>query len=163
MRLLIHDLPEKWDEILRPKAEEVFRADGNYAPCQGCFGCWTKHPANCFMKDKLQMICRKFGKADELIIITENHYGSYSAAIKNVMDRTIGLSTPFMTYRNGMTHHTLRYGKKKKLTVYVYGDMTEDEKNTFRLLLESNAVNFGYKEMELHCAASPEELEGVMA
>ena len=67
------------------------------------------------MKDSLQNACRVLGKTDELIIITRNCYGAYSPAVKNVLDRSIGLSTPFSTYRGKQMHHTLRYGKKKKL------------------------------------------------
>ena len=85
------------------------------------------------------MACRTIGKSDNLVIVTENCYGAYSPAVKNVLDRSIGVSTPFSTYRGKQMHHTLRYGKKEKLTVYAYGDMTEDEEKTFRYMVERNA------------------------
>ena len=72
MKAIIHDLGENYDELFRKKCENTICANGKYAPCQGCFGCWTKHPAQCYMKDALQMVCRAIGKADELVIITEN-------------------------------------------------------------------------------------------
>ena len=93
MKTIIHDLEESYDSLFKSKTENVIHADGKYAPCQGCFGCWTKHPAQCYMKDKLQMVCRMIGKADELIIVTENYYGAYSPAVKNVLDRSIGISS----------------------------------------------------------------------
>ena len=117
MKTIIHDLDESYDALFKGKSENVIRADGKYAPCQGCFGCWTKHPAQCYMKDKLQMVCRMIGKADELVIVTDNYYGAYSPFVKNVLDRSIGVSTPFSTYRGKQMHHTLRYGKKKKLVL----------------------------------------------
>ena len=117
MKTIIHDLGEEYDSLLKSKCDNIISANGKYAPCQGCFGCWTKHPAQCFMKDSLQMACRVIGKADELIIVTENCYGAYSPAVKNVLDRSIGVSTPFSTYRGKQMHHTLRYGKKEKLTI----------------------------------------------
>ena len=128
MKTIIHDLDKFYDSLFKSKYENVIHADGKYAPCQGCFGCWTKHPAQCYLKDPLKMVCRLIGKTDELVIVTENYYGAYSSSVKNVLDRSIGLSTPFSTYRGKQMHHTLRYGKKKKLTVYAYGYMTEDEK-----------------------------------
>lgn len=67
------------------------------------------------MKDTLETVCRDVGKADELMIITENCYGAYSPSVKNVLDRSIGISTPFSTYRGKQMHHTLRYGKREKL------------------------------------------------
>lgn len=78
MKVIIHDLGKQYDELLKNKCNCLISADGNYAPCQGCFNCWTKHPAKCFMCDSLQVICRTVGRADELIIISENYYGSYS-------------------------------------------------------------------------------------
>ena len=101
------------------------------------------------MKDALQQACRIIGQADELVIITKNMYGAYSADIKNVLDRSIGTSTPFSTYRGRQMHHTLRYGKHDLWKVIVYGDITETEKETFRYLAERNALNDGYQRSEV--------------
>ena len=111
MKLILHDLPENCAELVLSKCDRALAADGRYAPCQGCFGCWTKHPATCFMKDKLQEACRILGQADEVTVVTKNLYGGYSAPVKNVLDRSIGTSTPFSTYRGRQMHHTLRYGR----------------------------------------------------
>ena len=159
MKKIIHDLDEYYDSLFKGKSENVIRADGKYAPCQGCFGCWTKHPAQCYMKDKLQMVCRMIGKADELVIVTDNYYGAYSPSVKNVLDRSIGVSTPFSTYRGKQMHHTLRYGKKKKLAVYAYGSMTEDESKTFQYMVERNAINYGFQEFEFHYLENLNRLE----
>ncbi|MBQ2405946.1 MAG: flavodoxin family protein [Lachnospiraceae bacterium] len=159
MKTIIHDLDESYDALFKGKSENVIRADGKYAPCQGCFGCWTKHPTQCYMKDKLQMVCRMIGKADELVIVTDNYYGAYSPSVKNVLDRSIGVSTPFSTYRGKQMHHTLRYGKKKKLAVYAYGSMTEDESKTFQYMVERNAINYGFQEFEFHYLENLNRLE----
>ncbi|MBO5031878.1 MAG: hypothetical protein J6D08_08345 [Lachnospiraceae bacterium] len=45
MKTIIHDLDEKYDVMLKGKCQDIISANGKYAPCQGCFGCWTKHPA----------------------------------------------------------------------------------------------------------------------
>ncbi len=161
MKTLIHDLGDEYAPLLNDKCENIINADGKYAPCQGCFGCWTKHPAECYMKDSLQMACRTIGKSDNLVIVTENCYGAYSPAVKNVLDRSIGVSTPFSTYRGKQMHHTLRYGKKEKLTVYAYGDMTEDEEKTFRYMVERNAINYGFREYEFKALSTLTELEGL--
>lgn len=99
MKTIIYDMDKFYDSLFKSKYENVIYADGKYAPCQGCFGCWTKHPAQCYLKDPLKMVCRLIGKTDELVIVTENYYGAYSSSVKNVLDRSIGLSTPFSTYR----------------------------------------------------------------
>ena len=149
MKVILHDLERSFDSRLEAHCDRLIAADGKYAPCQGCFGCWTKHPAECFMKDSLRQACRVVGQADELVIVTKNLYGGYSAAVKNVLDRSIGTSTPFSTYRGRQMHHTLRYGRHDLLKVVVYGDITEAEKETFRLTAQRNAVNEGIDRAEV--------------
>lgn len=162
MKVIIHDLGSETTELLKERCDRVIEADGKYAPCQGCFGCWTKHPAACQMKDSLQKVCRQIGQADELVIITRNLYGGYSANIKNVLDRSIGTSTPFSTYRGRQMHHTLRYGKHDLWKVIVYGPATDAEKETFRYLAERNALNDGYERSEVVFLQNPAELEAVL-
>ena len=53
MKVIIHDLGMEYNKMLQQKCDVAIYADGKYAPCQGCFGCWTKHPAECYMKDSL--------------------------------------------------------------------------------------------------------------
>ena len=149
MKLIIHDLGTEFDELIDRNCDRMISADGKYAPCQGCFGCWTKHPAECKMKDTLKQVCRVMGQADELVIVTKNLYGGYSAAVKNVLDRSIGTSTPFSTYRGRQMHHTLRYGKHRLWKVVVYGEISETEEETFRYLAERNAVNDGFERSEV--------------
>ena len=114
------------------------------------------------MQDSLQQVCRIIGRADELTIITKNLYGGYSAPVKNVLDRSIGTSTPFSTYRGGQMHHTLRYGKHELWKVIVYGDTTEGERETFRYLARRNAINDGYRRSEVVFLEDLSELEGLL-
>ena len=158
MRVIIHDLDSKYSSLIESRCDRVVSADGKYASCQGCFGCWTKHPAECFIKDKLWQVCRIIGQADEVVIVTKNQYGGYSAAVKNVLDRSIGTSTPLSTYRSWQMHHTLRYGKHDLWKVFVYGDITEPEKDTFRYLAQRNAINDGFERSEVMFIEKPEEL-----
>ena len=114
------------------------------------------------MKDSLQYACRILGEADDVVIITRNTYGGYSPNIKNIMDRSIATSTPFSTYRKGQMHHTLRYGWANSRKVIVYGDITEEEKDTFRYLSERNAINEAYKESEVIFIDDLSELEALV-
>lgn len=162
MKVIVHDLERGFAELIESRCDFALAADGKYAPCQGCFGCWTKHPAECFMRDKLQQACRIIGQADELVIVTRNLYGEYSAPVKNVLDRSIGTSTPLSTYRGGQMHHTLRYGTHDLWKVIVYGDVTEAERDTFRLLAERNAINDGFEHSEVLFIQDLAELEGLL-
>ena len=158
----LHDLGPEYKALIEESCGKAVAADGKYAPCQGCFGCWTKHPAECFMKDSLQQVCRVMGQADEIVIVTRNLYGGYSSAVKNVLDRSIGTSTPFSTYRGRQMHHTLRYGKHDLWKVVVYGDITDAEKDTFRYTAERNALNDGYERSEVVFLNDLNELEAAL-
>lgn len=162
MKVILYDLGPEYGALIKSKCDLALAADGKYAPCQGCFGCWTKHPAECFMKDKLRQACRIIGHANELVIITRNLYGEYSPAVKNVLDRSIGTSTPFSTYRGKQMKHTLRYGKHDLWKVIVYSDISDAEKDTFRYRAERNALNDGYSRSEVIFLSELAELEGVL-
>ena len=162
MKVIVHDLDQRFDEMVGAHCGRAVAADGKYAPCQGCFGCWTRHPAQCRMTDRLQQIGRVIGEADELVIITKNLYGGYSAAVKNVLDRSIATSTPLSTYRGRQMHHTLRYGRHDLWKVIVYGETTEAEKETFRFLAGRNAINDGFARSEVIFLTDLTELESYL-
>ena len=162
MKVIIHDLDNTYDDMIRAHSDRAVAADGRYAPCQGCFGCWTAHPAACFMKDSLRQVCRVIGPADELVIVTRSLYGGYGAAVKNVLDRAIGTSTPLSTYRGGQMHHTLRYGKHDLWKVIAWGGASEAEKQTFRHVAERNAVNHGFSRSEVHFIDDLSGLEALL-
>jgi len=111
------------------------------------------------MGDSLQEVCRIVGRADELIIISENCYGSYGPNVKNIIDRSIGISKPLSTYRGRQMHHKLRYGMHKLIHVIAYGAITEDEKETFSLLAERNALNFGFENLQFTYIDNIDSLE----
>ena len=94
VKVILYDLGPEYGALIESKCDRAVAADGRYASCQGCFGCWTRHPAECFMKDSLQQICRVIGHADDFVIVTKNLYGAYSAAVKNVLDRSSERNTP---------------------------------------------------------------------
>ncbi len=156
MKILIHDLEDNDVEQFVNMSDQVIRADGKYAPCKGCFKCWTKHPVSCDFKDSLYEMCRILGQADDLMIITENCYGGYSPNIKRLLDRSIGISTPMSTYRGGLMHHTLRYGKHHKFHVFVYGQISEKEKETWKHMVKANSINNGYEQYEVEFVTEEE-------
>ncbi len=160
MRVLIQDRDITLSDSVKEKYDRVIYADGRYAPCQGCFKCWTKTPATCVMKDSLQEMCRILGQADDLVIVTENCYGGYSPAVKNLLDRSIGMSTPMSTYRGRQMHHTLRYNRYNSVRIYVTGDVSVKERNTWKLMIERNALNWGAFDYEVRFLNPQEDVEG---
>ena len=64
------------------------------------------------------------------------------------------------TYRAKQMHHTLRYGKHNLWKNIVYGDISDEEKETFKYLTERNAINFGYQNNDVVFISDLSEMEG---
>lgn len=146
MRLIIHDLSVEQCEasglnILSEEENIIVNANGENHYCIGCFACWLKTPGRCVIKDEYQEMGIKLSKVDELLIISKATFGSYSSAVKNVLDRSIAYVLPYFSIRNGEMHHGERYHKNLKVSAAFYGDMTEVEKKTSLNLVMANAVN----------------------
>ena len=79
-----------------------------------------------------------------LVLITKNVYGSISAPIKRLFDRSISSVQPFFTFRNGLMRHKLKKNHiHKDLEVYLYGNSTHNEKVTLKNMLHSLCENLG--------------------
>ena len=150
MKTIIHDLTEEDLASLNISENDAFimHADGKYAFCRGCFKCWLKNAGYCIMNDSLQHIASLIGQSDELTIISRCTYGSFSSQVKTILDRAIGTSLPFFTWRQQQTHHISRYPLKKLMKIYFYGDSTEFEQQTAEEFVQKNSVNLNFDKCE---------------
>ncbi len=168
MRLILHDLTSEMcsQAGLTQLSEEeniIVDSNGDNHYCIGCFGCWLKTPGTCVIKDEYQNMGKRLSQADEFIIISKATFGSYSSAIKNVLDRSISYVMPFFVIRKGEMHHQERYHKNLKITAVFYGeDVTEKEKTTSRNLVKANAINLNGSIEGIHFVNSPEAIKEVL-
>ena len=151
MRTIIHDLPEALAPTPKDSSEGFLslRANGRCAPCKGCFACWLKQPGFCSIPDAFQHAGALIGQSDPLIIVSRCCYGGYSSPVKAVLDRAIGNSLPFFTWRGGQTHHIGRYPCRKLLRVYFYGECTKFEQETAKEVVARNRLNLGYEKADV--------------
>ena len=161
MKVMIHDLDEgtAFTPGKSDKDSVIIHANNQYAPCRGCFQCWLKNAGFCVMKDSLQHIGALIGQSDPLIIISRCCYGGYSRPVKAILDRAIGDSLPFFTWRGGQTHHISRYPRRKLLRVYFYGECTEFEQETAKEMVERNRLNLDYEKAEVVFFQNTEQLK----
>ena len=162
MKTIIHDLDDK--AVIKMKfdsKDKVFNSNKCLKSCIGCFSCWIKHPTHCIYKDSFSHIPESIKDSDELVLISQNHYGTYSDTVKRVLERCIGYVHPFFTIREGKIHHQSRYMKRIKFTVYIYGDITTQEKETFNDLVKANSINLNSKEYEVIFLKNIKELKNV--
>ena len=73
----------------------------NINPCTGCYGCWTKTPGSCVLKDDMQDYIPKVIAADLLIWSFPLYYFGMPSKTKLFLDRLLPTSLPFMIEREG--------------------------------------------------------------
>lgn len=169
MRLIIHDLTSDQAESLglsnSSNAKDII-IDSSIQNhfCTGCFGCWLKTPGKCVIKDHYQNMGQNLSKVDELLIISKSTFGSYSSAVKNVLDRSISYVQPFFVIRKGEMHHKERYHKNLGISAIFYGsDITEAEKETSRNLVAANVLNLNGTVGSVHFIEKIEDIQEVLS
>ncbi|MDF2840568.1 MAG: hypothetical protein K0Q99_1340 [Clostridia bacterium] len=145
MKILIHDLDanrfkERFPSI--PDNVKIVACDDTMHHCIGCFGCWTKTPGTCVIRDEYGDMGEQLSKCSEVILLSKCFYGGFSPSVKKAMDRGISYNHPYFVYRNGEMHHRGRYNNHFELKVWFYGEnITENEKQTAEKLIKANAIN----------------------
>lgn len=104
-------------ESERERAVEVEELHLNalrIAPCKGCFACWKQTPGSCCMKDDMQTVMEGLLSANLVIWSFPLYYYSVPGLLKNLIDRQLPMSLPFMCESrdgNGSGGHPSRYDR----------------------------------------------------
>ena len=81
-------------------------------PCKGCFACWNKTPGKCVIADGMRDVLERIIHADVLVWSFPLYYFGVPGALKNLIDRQLPMSMPFMVDRAdgvGSGSHPSRY------------------------------------------------------
>lgn len=99
------------------ETREVTVAKSKIAGCKGCFSCWSKTPGKCVIADDMQHVIDSELWADVIIWSFPLYYFSVPGGLKNLIDRQLPMSLPFMTERTdgvGSGSHPSRYDMSGK-------------------------------------------------
>lgn len=161
MKLIVTDLEDL--KVLIEGDHKVIGPGKGIHSCVGCFGCWVRTPGKCVIHDGYESTGIALGKCEELILISRCCYGSVSPFVKMVLDRAISYIHPDFVIRNGEMHHKRRYKNVISLSAYLYGeDMTREEIETARRLMQANADNYDGKLKSVLFYKTAQELEGLV-
>ncbi len=119
------------------------------ANCTGCFGCWTKTPGKCVMRDDATLIYPCIAKSNAVLYISRLKYGGYDTIMKTMLERAIPVQQAFIRIHRGETHHVQRAVTPKKATIIAYGDIDDEEQSIFRELIARNACNMSFESYEI--------------
>lgn len=119
------------------------------ANCMGCFGCWTKTPGKCVIRDDAAGVYPCIAKSDEVLYISSVKYGCYDTTMKTMLERAIPVQQAFIRLLNGETHHVQRDVAMKNAVIIAYGDISAEEKEVFEKLVERNSKNMNFKSFKM--------------
>ena len=129
-----------------PSTEFINLSNLKIANCIGCFGCWTKTPGKCVIRDDAVKVYPKIAASDRVLYISKVKYGSYDTPMKTMLERAIPIQQAFIRLVNGETHHIQREVRPKSATIVGYGNnLDEAEKQIFKRLVERNARNMNFE------------------
>jgi len=90
-------------------ADVVNVSKSDIKACTGCYACWSKTPGKCIFNDDMDEILRKFITADVVIWSFPLYCYNVPGGLKNLIDRRLPLSLPFMSDAKESGSHPPRY------------------------------------------------------
>lgn len=92
-----------------PQTEILEVSKLNIKPCLGCFSCWNKTPGECCIHDDMSTVIEKFLWADVTVWSFPLYYFGLPGPLKNLIDRQLPMSLPFMAEGAESGGHPSRY------------------------------------------------------
>ena len=158
MKLILSDCPLliEWPNDTDVKWIDLSQL--KIANCVGCYGCWTKTPGRCVIRDDATKVYPLIAQSDTVLYVSRIRYGGYDTVMKTMLERAIPIQQAFIRILDGETHHVQRSVTPKNATILAYGDTKEEEREIFRQLVARNAHNMSFanyrilfcKEDEIH-------------
>lgn len=149
MKLILSDTPL---QDIEQKGTDIRYFDLSackIAHCVGCFGCWTKTPGKCVIRDDAVKIYPCIAQSDRVLYISRIKYGGYDTIMKTMLERAIPVQQAFIRILDGETHHVQRAVVPKQATIIAYGETSDEEQTLFRQLVDRNARNMSFVHYEV--------------
>ena len=161
MKLILCDRPLQIPGADRPGITCIDLSALKIANCVGCFGCWTKTPGKCVIRDDAVKVYPLIAQSDRVLYISKVKYGGYDTPMKTMLERAIPIQQAFIRIYHGETHHIQRAVAEKDAVILAYGDTGDEEQALFRLLAARNAHNMLFRSWSVRFLRE-EELAGAI-
>ena len=106
--------------------------------CFSCGYCSTKEYGKCFQKDDMEPILRELVTCDTMVVVTPVTFGSYSSAIKAIIERTCVLGDTHYYVVKGEMVKGMRSDIKYQYVVGIKQDCGSKEQEFFHNLVAEN-------------------------
>lgn len=155
----ISDLLERVLKEGREKVSHFKLKDMNILHCRACEGCAFKSPGKCIFNDDMHHILRALARCSTIIILTPIKFGGYPSRLKKAIDKIALLALPSYIVKDGRLLHPSRYGFKTLVGIGVTEKEVPGQEESFKRLVENNAVNLQYACKTLVLKASEDRLK----
>ena len=145
MRLILSDRPLDIPQTDTPSATFIDLSQMKITNCVGCFGCWTKTPGKCVIRDDAVKVYPLIAASDHVLYVSRVRYGCYDTTMKTMLERAIPVQQAFIRLHHGETHHVQRNVVPKQAVILGYGDISAEEQAIFRQLVARNANNMNFE------------------
>lgn len=145
MKLIVSDRPLSLPENAGKDLEWIDLSKLQIANCVGCFGCWTKTPGKCVIRDDGVKVYPRIAASEKLMYVSRIRYGGYDTPMKTMLERAIPVQQAFIRLYQGETHHVQRNVIPKQAVIVGYGDISPEEQTLFRRLVDRNARNMCFE------------------
>ena len=82
MKLIMSNRPLDVSFIDDPQVKYIDLSSLKIAHCVGCFGCWTKTPGRCVIRDDATKVYPCIAESDTLLYVSHIRYGGYDTGIQ---------------------------------------------------------------------------------
>ena len=144
MTLILSDRPLHIPDMDQSTTELIDLSALKIANCVGCFGCWTKTPGKCVIRDDAVGVYPRIAASDRVLYVSRVKYGSYDTVMKTMLERAIPVQQAFIRLLDGETHHVQRAVAPKQAVILGYGDTSSEEREIFRQLVARTAKNMNF-------------------
>ena len=145
MRLVLSDTALPTGLLVREDWHYVDLSQLKIADCMGCFSCWVRTPGRCVIRDDAVGVYPLIAHSDHVIYVSRLFCGSYDVPMKTMLERAIPVQQAFLRIHHGETHHVQRAVAPKKATLIGYGELSADEKEVFKQLVQRNRHNMSFE------------------
>lgn len=146
MALIVSDRHLELPELQRAAIEFIDLSELKITNCVGCFGCWTKTPGKCVIRDDAVRVYPRIAASRRLMYVSRVKCGGYDTPMKTMLERAIPVQQAFIRLHHGETHHVQRDVAPKQAVIVGYGTLSPEEQDLFRQLIARNANNMSFEE-----------------
>ena len=156
MKLVLSDRPLPLSDSLDADTRYFDLSSCRIAHCVGCFGCWTKTPGRCVIRDDAVRIYPVIAKSERVLYVSRVKYGGYDSPMKTMLARAVPVRRAVIGVLGGGTHHVQRAVEPKRAVILAYGTTSDEEREIFRALVARNAKNMNFLSYEIRFVTEDE-------